>query len=78
MHLQRLVDCREFHNMCVAKWRSRTLLSCLLQQRIPKAQLASMSNVDKIKLVYQCNLQSEFQSTTLARRTQSAWLALTR
>jgi hypothetical protein len=78
MHLERLATGREFHDMCVAQWRSRTLLNKLLEQRIPNAQLETMTNVNKVKFVYQCDLQSEFQSTTLARRTQVAWLALTR
>ena len=73
MHLKRLGESREFHDMCVAEWRSRSMLDRLLHQRVAQSHLNEMTRLEKIKIVYECSLQSEFQGTALPRQTESAW-----
>jgi len=75
--LEMLRNDMDFYRFCVSQWRSRTLIDQLLALRCSKADLKKFSLDDKIRVVYQCSLESEFETSTVPRAAQGQWLALT-
>jgi hypothetical protein len=76
-HLALLFSSSTFHRMCVDRWRSRKLLDELLGRRYPSSTLKGLGYLAKVKMVYQCDLESEYASTVSARGSHNAWLGLT-
>ena len=66
-HLQLLDSNRAFQEECVRLWRLPRLLDHVLAQRFGADQLRRMSNLEKVRAVYQCDMASEFQETAEAR-----------
>ena len=63
----------EFHQLCLDRWRSRTLLDDVLQLRFEPHELKAMTRLQKIKMIYQCSLESEFADTRQSRDFQAHW-----
>jgi hypothetical protein len=75
--LQTLSGDRSFYDLCLKRWRSTTFLNEVLALRVSRSMLAAMTSRAKIKMVYQCSLREEYQSTVVDRASQNQWLALT-
>lgn len=72
-NLSILSSCEGFYQLCLSKWRSKTLLNEILHQRFSPAQLDSMTRLAKIKSVYQCSLASEYADTRESRISDVHW-----
>ena len=75
-HLDLLNKNVEFYKFCIRRWRSRSVINELLMLRCTQSELAKMTMQEKIKVVYQCSLECEFESTAAPRREHSTWLAI--
>ena len=73
MHISNLRSSADFSDACVRLWRKRNLLDAILQQRFSKSQLERMSSNAKLNSVYQSTIESEYQSTLVARVNQQLW-----
>ena len=57
----------EFMAFCLSEWRKRGLYDNLLKNLRTPEQLKDMSNVDKLKFIYQYSMEQDFMSTDDAR-----------
>ena len=76
-HLAQLTDNVRFYNLCVRMWRSRTLLDRILMLRVSQADLNEMTSDQKIKRIYQCDVESEFQEMAVPQGAHNRFTALT-
>ncbi len=66
-----------FHAYCVQVWRQRSLVDQVLVLRATAAELKRMSFKQKVHLVYQSSLQTEYGSILPARDAHAGFLAVT-
>ena len=60
--LQKLRDDAAFKTFVISEWRSRSLLTRLLQLRFSKDKIKEMTTKQLIEAVYQCSVESEYRS----------------
>ena len=77
VHLEALRSDIRFYNLCVSRWRSQNLLDDVLRLRCTPDALRAMSNLQKVKMVYQCSLESQYEGTLAQRGHVNVWKALT-
>ena len=77
MREQYLVDLLKssngFFQLCLDSFRKRTLLDEVLKLRFSVHELSGKAVAEKIRLVYQCNLDSEFVDLALPRQEVKQW-----
>ena len=74
-NLEMLKRNAEFWRFCMVSWRQASLLDKLLCHRFAKEQLTTMSRVEKIRAVYQCDMGSEYEDSSDRRRIKAVWAA---
>ena len=57
--------------LCVRTWRSKALLDDIMALRISKGKLRWMTRIANINAVYQADIQSHFEDTSVARSDQA-------
>ena len=67
-----------FQEFALAKWRTRHLLHKILQLRFDAAEMKQLSNKEKLALVYQSSLASQYEPTATAQINANQWLVETR
>ena len=77
IHLEMLRKSSEFFRFCVSRWRSWSMIDQLLALRITKTELKTLGINQKIKIVYQCSLDQEYENSSEQRAAQTQWLSLT-
>ena len=59
--LDMLRTCDAFHRFCLDTWRKRTVYNSILVNRYTTEQLAGMTRPRKLKAIYQCGIDEEFE-----------------
>ena len=70
-NLRLLKEDRTFYELCKSLWQSRTLFTKLLAYRFTADEIRQMRPLEKIRHVYQCNLDDEFSSTEISNQHRS-------
>jgi len=68
---------RDFWDLCVAMWRTRNLEAQVLINRMPKSALDGLKRSARIKRIYQCSLQDEFEDLSGQRQALAVFQAAT-
>ena len=63
----------EFSSFCISIWRRRDFLNSLLHLRFTDKELSNLTNSQKLEQVYQCGLESEFETTAQSRAEAKLW-----
>ena len=72
-HLERLERDKEWMKFVLQKWRSRKLLDDLLGLVCNPEELAEMNRLQKIKKIYQCDMDTEFKDLSAERQAHAEW-----
>ena len=70
-HLELLRSDPGFMSFCLGHWSDRTVLSSLLAQRQFEDSAMTKTRLGKIKTVYQCSLEMQFENTVEAAELQA-------
>jgi len=64
----------QFVDHCVQMWHRHNIADLVLHARRTREELKTMTVTQKVKAIYQCDIRSMFEDTSVAKRNHDDWI----